>query len=276
MIARLAEHSHLPAGPRSGVRRPPPGLDRRPAGLLRRLPPARARHRPRPVADHVAGRRGARRRRTRAGRPAGPRRRSPEPADPADRPPRPGRRGLLTGPTTKEVTMSFASPLHRTLLIALASLALSAPAALARPADLRSEAPTSSLSGTTDQTSAEATPGRVLRRSFDPYPEPVSRREAALAQERSYSTYGEPAPQPGGDDRRHRLRRRDRVCAVRSRPRRCPGRRAGRRKRAAGPPPRHPAGDLNSSRTSSPRARSGGPSSHAAQRPVGRCAAPRV
>ena len=141
--------------------------------------------------------------------------------------------------------MSFASSLHRTLLIALASLALSAPAALARPADLRSEAPTSSLSGTTDQTSAEATPGRVLRRAFDPYPEPMSALEAALAQERSYSTYGEPATPTG----RHRLRRRDRVCAVRSRPLRRPGRRAGRRKRAAGPPPRHPAGDLNASRT---------------------------
>ena len=90
--------------------------------------------------------------------------------------------------------MSFASPLHRTLLIALAALALSAPAALARPADLRSEAPASSLSGTTDQTSAESTPGRVLRRSFDPWPDPMSRLEAAVAQERSYSTYGEPAP----------------------------------------------------------------------------------
>ena len=32
----------------------------------------------------------------------------------------------------------------------------------------------------------------MLRRSFDPYPEPLTRREAALAQERSYSTYGEP------------------------------------------------------------------------------------
>jgi hypothetical protein len=91
--------------------------------------------------------------------------------------------------------MSSAS-LRGALLVALASLALCAPAAVARPADLRSEAPTSSLSGTTDQPSAEAIPGRVLRRSFDPYPEPVSRREtAALAQERAYSTYGEPAPQ---------------------------------------------------------------------------------
>jgi hypothetical protein len=91
--------------------------------------------------------------------------------------------------------MSSAATLRRTLLISLASLALCAPAAVARPADLRSEAPTSSLSGTTDQTSAEATPGRVLRRSFDPYPDPMSRLEAAVAQERSYSTYGEPAPQ---------------------------------------------------------------------------------
>ena len=89
--------------------------------------------------------------------------------------------------------MSSAS-LRGALLVALASLALCAPAAFARPADLRSEAPTSSLSGTTDQTSAEATPGRVLRRAFDPYPEPVFPHEIALAQERSYSTYGEPAP----------------------------------------------------------------------------------
>jgi hypothetical protein len=89
--------------------------------------------------------------------------------------------------------MSSAS-LRRALLVVLASLALWAPAAVAGPADLRSEAPTSSLSGTTGQASAEANPGRVLRRSFDPYPEPVSRLEAALAQERSYSTYGEPAP----------------------------------------------------------------------------------
>jgi hypothetical protein len=71
--------------------------------------------------------------------------------------------------------MPVASTLHRTLLIALASLALSAPAALARPADLRSEAPTSSLSGTSEER---------LGRSFGPL----------LAQERSFSTYGEPAP----------------------------------------------------------------------------------
>jgi hypothetical protein len=90
--------------------------------------------------------------------------------------------------------MPSAATLRHTLLIALASLVLCAPVATARPADLRSEAPTSSLPRTTDQTSAEAIPGRVLRRSFDPYPEPVSRREAALAQERTYSTYGEPAP----------------------------------------------------------------------------------
>jgi hypothetical protein len=98
--------------------------------------------------------------------------------------------------------MSFATPLHRTLLIALASLALCAPAAVARPADLRAEAPTSSLSGTTkDQTSAEAIPGRVLRRSFDPFPNPVPRLEAAVAQERSYSTYGTPAPLASSTDR---------------------------------------------------------------------------
>ena len=85
--------------------------------------------------------------------------------------------------------MSSAAMLHRTLLIALTALALCTPSALARPTDVRSEAPE-----TTGQTSAEAIPGRVLRRSFDPYPEPASRRKAALAQERYYSTYGEPAP----------------------------------------------------------------------------------
>ena len=51
------------------------------------------------------------------------------------------------------------------------------------------------------------------------------------------------------NNRRHRLRRRHRVAAVRSRPRRCPRRRTLRRKRAAGPPPRHPAGDLNACRS---------------------------
>ena len=84
--------------------------------------------------------------------------------------------------------MSFASPLHRTLLIALASLALAAPAALARPADLRSEGPTSALSGTTGTNDSN-----VFEHPFDPYPEPTTPRDAALAQERSYSTYGEPA-----------------------------------------------------------------------------------
>jgi hypothetical protein len=90
--------------------------------------------------------------------------------------------------------MSSAATLRRTLLIALASLALCAPAAVARPAGPLSEAPTSSLSGTTDQSSAEASPGRVLRHAFDPWPDPMSRLNAAVAQERSYSTYGEPAP----------------------------------------------------------------------------------
>jgi hypothetical protein len=90
--------------------------------------------------------------------------------------------------------MSSAAMLHRTLLLALVALALCTPTALARSIDLRSEAPTSSLSGTTDHTSADAIPGRVLRRSFDPYPAPLSPRGAALAQERYYSTYGEPAP----------------------------------------------------------------------------------
>jgi hypothetical protein len=72
--------------------------------------------------------------------------------------------------------MTLALPI-RTLLVALACAALFAPAAVARPADLRSEAPTSSLSGTT---------GTVFEHLFDPYPEPTSAREAALAQERAY------------------------------------------------------------------------------------------
>ena len=86
--------------------------------------------------------------------------------------------------------MSSAATLGRTLLVALASLALCAPAAVARPADLRSEAPTSALSGTADEKDSH-----VFEHTFDPYPRPTSARDVALAQERSYSTYGEPAPQ---------------------------------------------------------------------------------
>jgi hypothetical protein len=74
--------------------------------------------------------------------------------------------------------MTFASPLRRTLLVALAGVALFAPAALAGPVDKRSEAPTSSLSGTK---------GTVFEHVFDPYPEATSPHKAALAQERSYS-----------------------------------------------------------------------------------------
>jgi hypothetical protein len=73
--------------------------------------------------------------------------------------------------------MTFASPIRLTMLVALACAALFAPAALARPVDLRSQAPTSSLSGTE---------GTVFEHVFDPYPEPTSAREAALAQERAY------------------------------------------------------------------------------------------
>jgi len=79
--------------------------------------------------------------------------------------------------------MPLASPLRRSLLIALAALALTAPAGLARPADLRSEGPTSALSGTSEF---------KLNHLFDPYPVPPSRTDAALAQERAYSSYGEP------------------------------------------------------------------------------------
>ena len=74
--------------------------------------------------------------------------------------------------------MTSATPLRRTLLVTLACVTLFAPAALARPVDLRAEAPTSSLSGTQ---------GTVFEHVFDPYPEPTSRRGAALSQERSYS-----------------------------------------------------------------------------------------
>ena len=66
MIARLAEHSHLPADLDPGyVARHRAWIAAQP-GILRRLPPARARDRTRAVADHVAGRRRARRRRPRA------------------------------------------------------------------------------------------------------------------------------------------------------------------------------------------------------------------
>ena len=87
--------------------------------------------------------------------------------------------------------MPFVATLRRTLLVALASLALCAPAAVAMPGDLQ----TSSLAGTTDETPAEAGRKQVLRHAFDPYPDPVLPHEIALSQERSYSTYGEPAPQ---------------------------------------------------------------------------------
>jgi hypothetical protein len=79
--------------------------------------------------------------------------------------------------------MTSATPLRRTLLVTLACVALFAPAAFARPVDLRAEAPTSSLSGTK---------GTVFEHVFDPYPEPTSRRDAALAQERSYSNTVKP------------------------------------------------------------------------------------
>ena len=66
--------------------------------------------------------------------------------------------------------MFSGSWLHRTLLVALASLALSAPAA------------------------PPAATGWTLERQHDPYPEPTSLRDVAgaLAQERWYSTYREP------------------------------------------------------------------------------------
>ena len=67
--------------------------------------------------------------------------------------------------------MTSATPLRRTLLVTLACVTLFAPAALARPVDPRAEAPTSSLSGTQ---------GTVFEHVFDPYPEPMSRRDAAL------------------------------------------------------------------------------------------------
>ena len=76
--------------------------------------------------------------------------------------------------------MSSASTLRRTLLVALTGLALSTPAAVAQPADLRLESPTSALSGTTE-TNVFGVP-----------------RDAALAQERYYSTYGEPTPPSDG------------------------------------------------------------------------------
>jgi hypothetical protein len=53
---------------------------------------------------------------------------------------------------------------------------------LARRVDLRSEAQTSSLAGTPAE--------YVLERGFEAFPETASPRAAALAQERSYSTYG--------------------------------------------------------------------------------------
>jgi hypothetical protein len=73
--------------------------------------------------------------------------------------------------------MSFTTPLRRTLFITLASLALTSPAALARPAD----APPAGHSA-----------AHVLQHTFDPYPTPQWPIAPALAQERYYSSYGEP------------------------------------------------------------------------------------
>jgi hypothetical protein len=75
--------------------------------------------------------------------------------------------------------MTFASALHRTLLVTLACVTLFAPTAVARSLEQRSEAPTSS--------SLSGTKGTVFEHLFDPHPEATSPHEAALAQERSYS-----------------------------------------------------------------------------------------
>jgi hypothetical protein len=75
--------------------------------------------------------------------------------------------------------MSAPLLLRRTLLVALASLAVMSPAALARPAD----AAPAGRSG-----------AHVLQHTFDPYPTPQWPVNAALAQERYYSSYGEPTP----------------------------------------------------------------------------------
>jgi hypothetical protein len=76
--------------------------------------------------------------------------------------------------------MSSASKLHRALLVALTALALGSPAAVAAPAQLRLDPPTSSLAGTTEE-NVFGTP-----------------RDSALAQERAYSTYGTTAPPSDG------------------------------------------------------------------------------
>jgi hypothetical protein len=75
------------------------------------------------------------------------------------------------------------APLHRmTIVTALAVALLTSAmggAAAARPTDLRSEMQTSSLAGTTEQNLDAA-----------------RREQIALAQERYYSSYGEPEPLP--------------------------------------------------------------------------------
>jgi hypothetical protein len=72
--------------------------------------------------------------------------------------------------------MSFASSLRRALLITLASLALTSPAALARSAEIAPAGHT----------------GYVLNHTFDPFPTPQWPMDAARAQERYYSSYGMP------------------------------------------------------------------------------------
>jgi len=67
----------------------------------------------------------------------------------------------------------------RTMLVALAALALLAPAAVAMPLD------------PIDTTGEQP---YQLERTFDAYPKPTTPLEIARAQEATYSTYGQPAP----------------------------------------------------------------------------------
>ena len=136
--------------------------------------------------------------------------------------------------------MSFASPLRRTLLVALASLALSR-AGGARPA--RRPALRVADVGALGN-DRRRTISNVLRRAFDPYPgaDDASRRRARAGALLLHvrRARGDGAATDTGDG----------IASLpfAARPPRRPGRRAGRRKRAASVHVRrhaHQAGDLN-------------------------------
>jgi hypothetical protein len=105
------------------------------------------------------------------------------------------------------------TPLHRMTIVTALALALLASTmsgpAVARPADIRTEAQTSTLAGTTDRQdlrnpdnrAPSAVPHDTTPSALRDLPSPdvfdaAHRNEIALALERYYSTYGSPKPVP--------------------------------------------------------------------------------